>query len=343
MIFAIPSTVFIVTSDFMLKIKQAKQSIPAILGAFATAAMLAGCGSDSTPSEPNTASFSLAVSDAPVDAAEEVWACFHSVELVGHSAGKQEFRIGDSTNAIEANDVCVDANGDVIANTRGINLLEFTGSDSENLLSGAEVPAGSYGQLRLAMAEGSYVMVAGERIPLSVPSNELKFDGITLDAGSNHAYTVEFDLRHALVNPVGQQGYLLKPRGVRLVDDMTVGHIQGSIAEALLIENQCTVAPADTSTAVAVVYFYPGSDIEITAMADFGGAEAVEPYTAAAVYFDGATQYEFTLGFVATGDYTAAWSCDTNDDSDIDDELVFIASKNISVGAEGEVVVVNFE
>src|SRR5690554_1770309 len=139
--------------------------------------MIVGCGSDSADNASNTAQFSLAVSDAPVDAAEEVWACFHSVELVGNSVGNQVFKIGDSTNTIAENDVCLDSSGNGIANTRGINLLAFTGSDSENLLSGAEVPAGHYGQLRLQMSEGSHVIVNGEKVPLSVPSDELKFDG----------------------------------------------------------------------------------------------------------------------------------------------------------------------
>ena|SRR5690554_3447085 len=202
-----------------------------ITAAIAATTLVSACGSDSEPSS-NTAIFSLAVSDAPVDAADEVWACFHSIELVGNGQPPQVFTIGEDTNTIAANDVCLDDNGDVIANTRGINLLEFTGSDSENLLSGVEVEAGTYGQLRLEMATGSYVLVGDERIPLSVPSNELKFDSFTLDAGSNVAYTIEFDLRQALVNPVGQTGYFLKPRGVRLVDNMDVGHIEGQVAEA---------------------------------------------------------------------------------------------------------------
>lgn len=319
-----------------------KRKFSGLAAVVAASTLLVACGSDSD-NTPNTAVFNLAVSDAPVDAADEVWACFHSVELVGNAEGSQTFTIGEDTNTIEANDACVDENGDVIANTRGINLLEFTGSDSEDLLSGVEVPAGNYGQLRLEMAAGSYVLVGDTRIPLSVPSNELKFDSFTLDAGSNVAYTIEFDLRQALVNPVGQEEYFLKPRGVRLVDNMEVGHIEGTLAEALLIENQCTVAPADTSEAVAAVYFYSGADVAIDTLADFGGSEAAEPYTATSVQFDGAAAYNFNVGFMAAGEYTAAWTCNTADDPETDDVLEFISTQNVTVNADGEVTTVTIE
>lgn len=317
------------------------KKLTTLAAVIAASTLLAACGSDSDDS--NTAMFSLAISDAPVDAADEVWACFHSVELIGNAQGPQTFTIGEDTNTIEANDACLDANGDVIPNTRGINLFEFTGSESEDLLAGVEVPAGNYGQLRLEMAEGSYVLVGDTRIPLSVPSNELKFDSFTLDAGSNVAYTIEFDLRQALVNPTGQEGYFLKPRGVRLVDNMEVGHIEGTLAEALLIDNQCTVAPTDTSESVAAVYLYSGTDVALDTMADFGGSEAAEPYTATAVTFDGATAYNFEIGFVAAGDYTAAWTCNTSDDPEVDDTIDFVSAQNVTVNADGSVTTVTIE
>lgn len=304
--------------------------------------VLAACGgSDSDPIR--MASFTLAVSDAPVDEADEVWACFNGIELVGNDQGSQVFTIGEDTNTIAANDVCKDENGDTIPNTRGINLLAFTGSDSEDLLTGVEVEAGTYGQLRLEMADGSYVQVGEERIPLSVPSNELKFDGVTLDITGNASYTVEFDLRHALVNPVGQAGYFLKPRGVRLVNNLEIGHVEGTIAESLLINTEgCTVAPADTSDPVASVYFYSGADLAADTLADIGGSEENEPYASAGVFFDGATEYSFEIGYVAAGDYTVAWTCNLNDDPETDDEIIFNGQQNVTVNDGEEVTTVTF-
>ncbi|MDX1705488.1 DUF4382 domain-containing protein [Pseudidiomarina sp.] len=315
------------------------------LGAVAVAStFLVACGgSDSDEQQVQMGTFTLAVSDAPVDEADEVWACFNAIELVGNDQGSQVFTIGEDTNTIAANDVCKDENGDTIPNTRGINLLEFTGSASENLLSGVQVVAGTYGQLRLEMANGSYVQVGTESIPLSVPSNELKFDSVTIDVAGTSSYTIEFDLRQALVNPVGQAGYFLKPRGVRLVNDLAVGHVEGTIAESLLINTEgCTVAPADTSDPVASVYFYSGADLAMDTLADIGGAEENEPYTSAGVFFDGATEYSFEVGFVAAGDYTLAWTCELNDDPEADDAITFNGTQTITVNGGEAVTTVTF-
>ncbi|MDN7126416.1 DUF4382 domain-containing protein [Pseudidiomarina terrestris] len=301
--------------------------------------VLAACGG--SDDEDQMTRFSLAVSDAPVDSADAVVACFSAVELVGNGDESLTFTVGESANTVAANDVCKDANGDTVPNTHGVDLLSYTGSDSAALISGSEVPAGSYGQLRLVMATGSYVQVGDEQIPLSVPSNELKFDSFTLDAGGNVAYTVEFDLRQALVNPVGQAGYFLKPRGVRLVNNLEVGHVEGTVAEALLIENSCTVAPSDTTEPVAVVYFYEGSDLDVTTLADVGGAETHQPYAVAAVYFDNVSAYTFSVGYVAVGDYTAAWSCQTDDDPEADDDLTFNGTVNVTVNGDEAVTAVD--
>lgn len=300
---------------------------------------VAGCGSSD---DADTAIFSLAVSDAPVDQADAVWACFSAIELIGNGQGTQRFGIGEHTNTIAANDVCKDNSGATIANTRGINLLTLTGSDSETILDGIEVAAGTYNQLRLIMADGSFVQVGEQQIPLSVPSNELKFDSVTLSAGGQANYTIEFDLRQALVNPVGQAGYLLKPRGVRLVDNAQIGHIEGTVAESLLIANSCSVAPADINQPVATVYVYPGHDLVLEELADIGGSEAIEPYAVTGVYYDNVSAYEFAVGFVDQGSYTAAWTCQIDDDAEADDLIELISTIEVEVGADGTVVTVQF-
>lgn len=303
---------------------------------------LAACGgSSSNEEEQQMARFSLAVSDAPVDAADAVVACFNAIELVGNGQGTQTFTIGESDNTVVSNDLCKDENGDAIPNTYGVDLMSYTGSDSASLIEGIEVEPGTYGQLRLVMAEGSYVQVGEQQLPLQVPSNELKFDSLTLDVNGNAAYTVEFDLRQAMVDPVGIDGYFLKPRGVRLVNNLAIGHIEGSLAEELLITNSCTVAPSDVSEPVAVVYLYEGSDLEIATLADVGGAETHQPYAVAAVYFDGVSAYTFSAGYVAAADYSAAWSCQTDDDPEADDDLTFNGIVNVSVDGDGAVTAVD--
>ena len=316
-----------------------------------TASLLAACGGsdNNDDSVSQTATFNLGISDAPIDAAEAVVVCFNAVELTGQGQPIQ-YEVGVDVEVPEDNDLCRDSNGDVIANTIGIDLLQFTGSEQNQFLKDATIAAGNYGQLRLVMGEGSYASVdldgdgTTTDVPVSVPSNELKLDGFTADAGGNLNYTAEFDLRQGMTNPVGQEGFILKPRGVRLVDNSSVGHLQGSVSEELLLnETSCEVAPADLTTPVAYIYLYEGVGYELSALADIGGSEEQQPYASTAVYFDGASSYDYELGFVSAGEYTAALTCNGNDDSETDDDISFLHSVDVTIEESNQPQTVDFE
>ncbi|WP_290653031.1 DUF4382 domain-containing protein [Idiomarina sp.] len=316
-----------------------------------TASVLAACGGsdNNDDSVSQTATFNLGISDAPIDAAEAVVVCFNAVELTGQGQPIQ-YEVGVDVEVPGENDLCRDSNGDVIANTIGIDLLQFTGSEQNQFLQDATIAAGNYGQLRLVMGEGSYASVdldgdgTTTDVPVSVPSNELKLDGFTADAGGNLNYTAEFDLRQGMTNPVGQEGFILKPRGVRLVDNSSVGHLQGSVSEELLLnETSCEVAPADLTTPVAYIYLYEGVGYELSALADIGGSEEQQPYASTAVYFDGASSYDYELGFVNAGEYTAALTCNGNDDSETDDDISFLHSVDVTIEESNQPQTVDFE
>jgi|TARA_R100001369_G_scaffold92801_1_gene139943 hypothetical protein len=315
-----------------------------MLTTLATATLsLAACGGSDSNDTNDVAQFSLGISDAPVDNAESVVACFNAIELTGNGNSPRTFTVGEDIEAPEENDLCTNEEGQPIANTIGINLLEFTGNDSMMFLEDAEIEAGQYGQLRLVMADGSYIMTdtnsdgEAEKVSIEVPSNELKLDGFIADAGGNLNFTVEFDLRHSMTNPVGQEHYILKPRGVRLVDNSAVGHLKGTVAEgALLFNDTCTVAPENTEEPVAYVYLYEGSDLDEATLADNGGAEENTPYASTGVYFDGVNTYDFSLGFIAAGDYTVALTCNGDDDPEADDDINFFLTENVSIEASSE-------
>lgn len=309
----------------------------------ASMAMLTACGGSSDDDVATTAVFSLGVSDAPVNGAKSVMVCFNEIELTGNGLPKQSFLIGDDTEAAMANDNCRDAQGNVIANTRGIDLLLLDGAKSEALVSGAELEAGNYGQLRLEIAPGSYVEEAdGTKRALRVPSNELKLGGVTLSAGGNFTYTLEFDLRKALVDPPGQNSYLLKPTGLRLVDNSEIGHLTGLVSEGLLLTSGCTVAPADITMPVATVYMYQGADRPIAELSDNGGDNTYQPYASTNVYFDGVTEYSFSIGYVDADTYTVALSCDTEDNPEAADDISFLQTKNVTIGASSTPVDISF-
>jgi hypothetical protein len=328
------------------------------LGLAITAIMVQGCGSSDDNEIDIAPVLSLSVSDAPVENAMQVVACFSEIELKAvNNSNDQNLIIGLDTNTTTANDLCTDTQGTVIPNTRGIDLLSLSGIDSEEILSGVEIAAGEYTQIRLSISDGSYALVDidndgvaddvdqdgnPDKIPVMVPSNELKLDGFTATAGARTDLTVEFDLRKGMTNPVGQSGYILKPRGVRIVDNSVSGHIQGTVSEVLLSDNMCNITPTDLTESVASVYLYEGVDLDPTTLADNGGSEGQEALTSAAVLYDGAGNYNFEIGFVAAASYTLSLTCDEDSDPEGDDELVFITNQELTVSEKGQITQVSF-
>jgi hypothetical protein len=320
-----------------------------------------GCGSSDskdTVKPEQKPVFSLSVSDAPVEDALQVVVCFNTVELKAvDSANNQTFVIGSNGNAAATNDLCATSEGVVEPNTRGIDLLSLSGIKAEQIFSDIEIAAGNYSQVRLTISDKSYVLVdldkdgladdndndgIADKLPLKVPSNELKLDGFTATQGQQVDLTVEFDLRKGMTNPVGQAGYILKPRGVRIVDNSVLGHIQGTVTETLLLDNQCAVAPANLMSSVATVYLYEGISLDPTTLADNGGSEGQEPLTSTAVLYDGAGNYNFEIGYVKTASYTLALSCDEDIDPEGDDAVSFINILEANVADKGQITKVNF-
>lgn len=302
-----------------------------------------GGGSDNSMPAPTTATFGLQVSDAPVNDAAAVVVCFAAIELTGNGNATQKYLIGSDSVAAAPNNLCLNAQGNVIANSRGIDLLKLPGALAESVVTGAAVPAGNYGQLRLVLSEGSYIQLKdGSKKALSVPSNELKLLGPTLSAGGTFSYTLEFDLRKAVVKNKAGQNYQLKPTGLRLVDTSQIGHLKGAVSETLLINNQCAVAPADKTKPVGVVYLYKGADLAPATLADYGGTQANKPYASAPVLFDGASSYNYEIGFIDAGTYTAAFSCNTVDDPEQADVVTFLATKTQAISANKTPVLLNF-
>ncbi|MDM7859462.1 DUF4382 domain-containing protein [Alteromonas sp. ASW11-36] len=301
-------------------------------------AALAGCmfglvacggssgGSDSevvAPSTPQPTLFSLAVSDAPIDEAISVNVYFDQVELVGAAGGPITFDVRDE-------------NGD----PKMIDLLQVQGADFEPIVTDTEIPSGEYNQLRLSVTDESFIEMESGTFPLRVPSNELKLDGFSALPGFQAAYTVEFDLRKGLVDPVGQDVILLKPRGVRLVANDDVGILSGTVDESLIIATECAVK--DDAMAGNAVYVYEGVGLDFANLGDdadaFEGDTEVRPLTIVPVNFNASEQnYEFVAGFVPEGEYTLAFSCLALFDEPESDEN---AEEGFALQTQDEVTVV---
>lgn len=275
--------------------------------------ILSACGGESS----NTGQLSLAVTDAPVDSATAVVVQFTGVEL--HGPG------GQHTVTFES--------------PKSIDLLALTGTDSQELLDKIELPAGRYHWMRLLVnAErvviDSYIdLEDGSRHSLFIPSGAetgLKLvSGFTIPAGGSADFTIDVDLRKSVHEPEGAIGdYLLRP-ALRIVDSTEVGNISGTVSHAL-VDSECS----------PVVYLFAGAN----ETPDDEDANAPNAITSAIPAMNANTgNFDYEIGFVAEGEYTASFSCDGDlDEPDTDDAITFTGMQNVSVTV-GEMSVADFQ
>jgi uncharacterized protein DUF4382 len=272
-------------------------------------AFLAGCGGegpDSPAAQSQFGSLNLRITDSPVTSAKRVVVQFTGLEIkpVG-AAGPEVFDF----------------------QPRQIDLLALDGGGSEVLLADELLPAGEYESIRLKVNAGrtgsdSFIELDdGSVHPLFIPSGNqtgLKLiRGFTIGAGSTHNFTIDFDLRKSVIHPPGLgDPYLLKPV-LRMVNNLEVGIIDGSVATALIVEG-----------CVPAVYLYAGANVVPD---DLGSA--TPPLASTAVNLDNATGvYRFKLAFVPAGANTIAFTCAADKDAaDVDDAITFSAPINVTV------------
>ncbi len=296
--------------------------------------IVAACGSDSLePGAPSIGFMSLAVTDAPVDSALKVCVEFSSVEFK-HADGSIANPVFDFNDS-----------------PRQIDLLTLQGAESIALLLGEEMPAGSYNWIRLGVnapggaplladdsgagepctAGGSYIKLENDEVHnLFVPGGAqsgLQLNrGFVLPAGGNASFTVDFDLRKSITAPPGQSpDYILRPT-LRLVDNAAVGTLRGSV-DSQLVADSCS------DTGEPAVYVFAGA----AAPDDYDG-DAGDALTSAMVTTsDEGVSYSYEVGFLAAGNYTAAFTCDA-DDVALDEVIVFTPEAGINFDLEADQV-----
>lgn len=288
-----------------------------LLLASSIASLVACGGSNSGAGNDGTGTFSLAVTDAAIDAANHVIVEFSGVSIQPADGEVIEFTFEEAMS---------------------IDLLALQGSASEGLLSGEEVPAGEYEWIRLhvnAENDGvldSYIELdTGNQLELWVPSGAqtgLKLvSGFTVTAGANVDFTIDFDLRKSVVLPPSDAigGAILKP-ALRLIDNTSSGSIAGTI-DGELITEYCE----DPATQTGAVYVYSGSEATLS---DVNGGDN-DPMTTALVTAEG--DYAYEVGFLDVGEYTLAYTCDaSSDDPEAEDTLVFVGETVATVEADVE-------
>ncbi|KFZ37201.1 hypothetical protein HR45_12395 [Shewanella mangrovi] len=274
-----------------------------------------GGGGDDNSKDLQMANVSFAVSDAPVDSADQVVIAFDQIELV---------RAGQDN-------IVLDVTGDNGADFRQIDLLQYQGSDSTLIVSNQQIPTGTYDNLILhildetAGSDLSYVVGENGQIPLKQPSNKLQLGGFTVGADSVQAFTIEFDLRQSLVENQNGNRYNLKPHGVKILNNAAVAAVMGNVDINLFAENGCanTLTP-DADNAGNFVYLYAGSGLDSTLLADLYDPDTntadlpegtVAPYASAPVTYEAGNNGQYEFGYLPTGNYTVAFTCSGGNDN----------------------------
>jgi hypothetical protein len=254
-----------------------------------TALGLSACGGSSG----DTGQLKMAVADAAVDGAQAVVVKFTGVELTGNSGNPVDITFNQP---------------------KSIDLLNESGTASAVLFD-QPIPAGSYGQIRLmVVADGnpsnSYITLSdGTMHGLQVPSGSetgLKLvSGFTVPSSGVVDYTIDFDLRKAITCPTGQAPVCTLKPAERLVDNTTVGNIQGVVSNTL-VPNGCTPG----------VYLYSGM---VTKPEDMYSAAAAsdtnQPLASKVPVANSQPPYYYQFTFLTPGTYTVAFTCQANQDN----------------------------
>ena len=292
--------------------KQVLQSLVAV-----SSLALVACGSSSSSDSSGTGTFSLGLTDGPVESASEVVVSFTSVQVQG-----EESKVIELDPAMS------------------INLLDYQGDSRTMLLEGETFEAGEYQWIRLGVDEtASYIEIDGLQYPLEIPSGAqtgLKLNrGFTIGAGSTTDFTIDFDLRKS-VHQEGTGDYKLRPT-LRIVDNLEVNTVRGTVADSLVEDVACN--NGDNDDTGNAVYLFSGSD---AAIQDLRG-NATDPLTSATVTYNMDTSaYEFEIGYVPLGEYVIAFTCDATLDiynEDNTDVMAFSSAFPVDATGEEDVVV----
>jgi hypothetical protein len=338
-----------------------RKLITVSVSAVASGLLLAGCGNNDGSGGGNSTTASFSLTDAPVDNVANVFVTFTRLDIKPSEGEALTFELDEP---------------------RQIDLLTLQGGNAAPLIEDVEIDPGEYEWLRLFVnggcasgadcvdGEGSQdsfvVQDGGGEVELFIPGNQPPSQNpnprflhlaspFLVTAGSNADFTIDVELRKALTDPVGQDHYLLRP-ALRLVNNVEVGTISGTVDSTLLDSVDETCANDLTADEGNDVYLYTGPDADIGDINldadgnpdhDVDDTDGVSPesnpLTSAEVTQNAGTGvYEYEIGFVTTGDYTIAFTCQSLDDQvETDEAIEFVQPQNVNVQA-GQVSEVNF-
>jgi len=271
-------------------------------------------------------SFSMRLTDAPIDGLENVVVQFIAVEMKRQSGAWTKY---------------------TLSAPQAIDLLALQGLTTADLLVNMPIEAGDYKQVRFIIDDAPMAnrvkIKGGAWKDLEIPNGSttgLKIaQQFTIPDDRQVNLTVDFDLRKSVKHKKKTGKYKLKAK-MKLVVDSDVGFIRGSVHPALLMTPSCSDTDVDTHNAA---YVYSGHNVTPGDIDEASPANN-EPVTTTFIQYDQDLDlYIFEAAFLAPGDYTIAVTCnadreviDENDngddgDPDDDDALQFFGVQNVSI------------
>ncbi|MDX1734712.1 MAG: DUF4382 domain-containing protein [Halioglobus sp.] len=205
-----------------------------------------------------------------------------------------------------------------------VDLLQFRGENSVLLVDDLEIDADDYNDIVIAIRvddpNNSYVLEDDDTLrELTVSGGRLVLPGVRLTEGDENL-TIEFDLALSLRYEAASERYRLTSDGVRVVDNTRGATLAGSIDTELFDRGVCDdkIDPEQGNR----VYLYEGHGLDAGGLADVHRsdsarnipADAVAPIAVASVFSGNSDTWRYEFGALAPGNYTVAFSCDTEDD-----------------------------
>jgi len=208
-----------------------------------------------------------------------------------------------------------------------VDLLSLTADSAALLVDGAVVEAGEYNWIEFGIDDSdltkSYAITnAGGQvtIEIDVPSDKIRLvSGFTVGDNQAVQFLFDWEVGKGLTHAVGRGVYVLKP-AFRVLRVEELGSISGRLTSATATGDAVCSTVADP-LAGKVAYFFAGA-----VTADDTDGIAPEPTTTVDATFDPASGDYLYRTVLMPGDYTAAFTCLGDlDTEDGDEDLMFLA------------------
>lgn len=277
------------------------------------------CGFDCSSDDPIPTSLTLGFSDAALENLEQV---VIEVDSISFRRSGFDDVVVDTFTISEQNLVGAD--------TFQVDLLSYRGRNQLLVIEDLELETGTYSEIVITILGDdlnySYVEESdGTLKAVNVAAAGLSLPGVQLVSGAQ-AFTVEFGLARALQYQVTADSYLLTNVGVRVEDNSQAASLTGRVNSSLFD----TATPCDEKIDPESgnrIYIYKGTsvldeqlaDVYTSASANAVPDDAIAPFAVATLAENVLTGgWDYAFGFLPSGDYTLAFSCDSAGDDPID-------------------------